>query len=223
MKKIVILVISLIILLTSCSVDPDNKGSTTPPEVCSDDPDNKDSTTPLEDRNYISSDVTYSEPTAQYAFRLNMDATETESAKYFFEESIENNEREACIEVTDKVLSNLTFEEIVPEIYIFTNDRYNYKNISDHKFYCSIQDWKSVEYITDVLLVVYGETTHYGTAFGYANYLSKNYNWNSYESKFSNPSVSDTLDLNYLCFNESFTTSNDIAIAKGIACAFVDA
>ncbi|MBR4292296.1 MAG: hypothetical protein IKT54_01630, partial [Clostridia bacterium] len=207
MKKLVILVVSLIILLTSCSVSPDNQGLTTPPE----------------ERNYFSADVTYSEPTAQYAFRLNMDATETESAKYFFEESIENKDREACIEVTDKVLSNLTLDEVVPEIYVFSNDRYNYKNISDHKLYCSIQDWKSVEYVTDVLLVAYSESAHYGTAFGYANYLSKNYNWNSYESKFSNPSVSDTFDLNYLCFNESFTTSNDIAVAKGIACAFVDA
>ena len=206
-SKLIILVVSLIILLTSCSVDPDHQGSTTPPE----------------ERNYISSDITYSEPTAQYAFRLNMDTTETESAKYFFEESIEIKDREACIEVTDKVLSNLTLDEVVPEIYIFSNDRYNYKNISDHKLYCSIQDWKSVEYVTDVLLVAYGESAHYGTAFGYANYLSKNYNWNSYESKFSNPSISDTFDLNYLCFNESFTTSNDIAVAKGIACAFVDA
>ena len=206
-NKLVILVISLIILLTSCSVSPDNQGSTTPPE----------------ERNYISSDVTYSESTAQYAFRLNMDTTETDSAKYFFEESIENKDREACIEVTDKVLSHLTLDEVVPEIYIFSNDRYSYKNISEHKFYCSIQDWKSVEYVTDVLLVAYGESTHYGTAFGYANYLSKNYNWKSYESKFSNPSVSDTFDLNYLSFNENFTTSNDIAVAKGIACAFVDA
>ena len=205
-NKLIVLLISLILLLTSCSVDPDIQDATTPPE-----------------RNYVSSDVTYSESTAQYAFRLNMDTTETEFAKYFFEESIENKDREACIEVTDKVLSNLTLDEVVPEIYIFANDRYSYKNISEHKFYCSIQDWKSVEYVTDVLLVAYGESAHYGTAFGYANYLSKNYNWNSYESKFSNPSVSDTFDLNYLCFNERFTTSNDIAVAKGIACAFVDA
>ena len=118
-NKLVILVISLIMLLTSCSVSPDNQGSTTPPE----------------ERNYFSSDVTYSEPTAQYAFRLNMDTTETESAKYFFEESIEDKDREACIEVTDKVLSNLTLDEVVPEIYVFSNDRYNYKNISDHKLY----------------------------------------------------------------------------------------
>ena len=172
-NKLIVLAISLMILLSSCIQNP---------------------SAPLE-RNYVSSDVTYSEPTAQYAFRLNMDTTETDSAKYFFEESIENKDRETCIEVTDKVLSHLTLDEVVPEIYIFSNDRYSYKNISDHKLYCSIQDWKSVEYVTDVLLVAYGESTHYGTAFGYANYLSKNYNWNSYESKFSNPSVSDTFDL----------------------------
>ena len=203
MKKnmLIVLVVSLIILLTSCIQSP---------------------YAPTE-RNYASSDVIYSEPTAQYAFRLNMDTTETGSAKYFFEESIENKDREACIEATDKVLSNLTFEAVVPEIYVFSNNRYNYKHIGDHKLYCSIQDWKSVEYVTDVLLVVYGESTHYGTAFGYANYLAENFKWNSYDSKFSNPLVSDTLDLSYLCFNEGFTTSNDVAVAKGIACAFVDA
>ena len=200
-NKLILLIISLMMFLTSCINNP-----FTPPE-----------------RNYFSSDVTYSESTAQYAFRLNMDTTESDSAKYFFEESIENKDREACIKATDKVLSNLTFEEMVPEIYVFSNDRYADKCISDHKLYCSIQDWNSVEYITDVLLVAYGESTHYGSAFGYANYLAKYYKWNSYDSKFTNPSVSDTFDLNYLCFHENFTSAADIAVAKGIACAFVDA
>jgi len=198
--KFFVILISLMMLLTSCI----NNRSTP------------------SDRNYVTFDVIYSEPTAQYAFRLNMDTTETESAKYYFEESIENKYREACIEATDKVLSKLTLDEVIPEIYIFTNDRYSYKNISEHKLYCSVQDWKSVEYITDVLLVAYGESTHYGTAFGYANYLAKDFKWNSYEDKFLNPSISDIFDLNYLCFNESFTTSNDVAVAKGVACAFVD-
>lgn len=194
------------ILLTSCAVSPDI------PET----------TTSLE-RTYIIADVTYSEPTAQYAFRLNMDSTETESAKYFFESNIDDNEREACIEATEKVLSNQTLENTIPEIYIFSQDRYDYKLISAHKLYSSLQEWKSVEYITDVLLVAYGETAHYGTALGYANYLAKSYNWNSYDGKFSIPSVSDIMDLNYLCFDEAFATSDDVAAAKGIACAFVDA
>ncbi len=176
----------------------------------------------LNERAYVSTEITYSEPTAQYGFRVNMDSTETASAKYFFELSIESKERESCIEATEKVLSNQIVEGAIPEIYIFSQDRYDSKYIINHKLYSSIQDWKSVEYITDVLLVAYGESTHYGTAFGYANYLAKSYNWSSYDGRFSNPSVSDILDLNYLCFDENFTTTNDISAAKGTACDFVD-
>ena len=205
-NKIIVLVISLMVLLTSCAVNPDIQETTTPLE-----------------RTYISADVTYSEPTAQYAFRLNMDSTETELAKYFFESNIDDKEREACIEATEKVLSNQTLENTIPEIYIFSQDRYDYKLISAHKLFSSLQEWKSAEYIADVLLAAYGESAHYGTAFGYANYLAKSYNWNSYDGKFSIPSVSDIMDLNYLCFDEAFATSDDVAAAKGIACAFVDA
>ena len=88
-QKLAALVVSMMLLLTSCAVNPDIQPVTTPIE-----------------RNYVVTDVTYSEPTAQYAFRLNMDTTETEFAKYCFEESIEEKDREACIESTDKVLSN---------------------------------------------------------------------------------------------------------------------
>ena len=204
-NKIIVLVISLMVLLTSCAVNPDIQETTTSLE-----------------RNYLSTDVTYSEPTAQFAFRLNMDSTETELAKYFFEPNIDVKEREACIQATEKVLSNQALESTIPEIYIFSQDRYDYKLISNHKLYSSPQEWKSTEYIADVLLVAYGETTHYGTAFGYANYLAKSYNWNSYDGKFSSPSVSDIFDLSYLCFDEDFTTSNDVAVAQGIACAFVE-
>ena len=199
-NKYLFLIFFLTLLLVSCSNSPP-----IPPE-----------------RIYTSADITYSEPTAQYAFRLNMDSTETELAKYFFESNIDVEEREVCIEVTDKVLSSQSLENTIPEIYIFSQERYDCKLISDHKLYSSLQEWESAEYIADVLLVTYGETAHYGTALGYANYLAKSYNWNSYDGKFSNPSVSDIYDLNYLCFDEDFTTSNDVAIAKGIACDFVE-
>lgn len=203
--KLIVLIISLMVLLTSCAVNPDIQEMTTPLE-----------------RTYVSADITYSEPTAQYAFRLNMDSTETELAKYFFESNIDDKEREACIEATEKVLSNQPLESTIPEIYIFSQDRYDYKLISKHKLYSSPQEWKSAEYITDVLLVAYGESTHYGAAFGYANYLSKSYSWSSYDGKFLNPSVSDIMDLNYLCFDEAFATSDDVAAVKGIACDFVE-
>ena len=199
------LMLPIMLLLVSCSNDPNTPAAVTPSV-----------------RNYISTEVIYSEPVAQYGFRLDMDFTATEFAKYYFEAGIEDEEREACIEVTDKLLSNQSPQGVQPEIYIFTRDRYDYKYIDSHKLYASAQDWKSVEYMTDVLLVTYGESVHYGTAFGYANYLANSYNWNSYDGQFSNPSVSDICDLNYLCFDEDFITSNDVDIAKGNACAFVE-
>ena len=174
------------------------------------------------DRSYVSTDVTYSEPTAQYAFRLNMDSTETEFAKYFFESTIEHEEREVCIETTDPLLSSQSFGGAVPEIYIFSKERYDYNYISNHKLYSSVRDWKSVDYITDVLLTVYGESAHYGTVFGYANYLAGTQKWNCYSGNFSHPAVKDILDLNYLCFDEKFAAAADVEAAKGIACAFID-
>ena len=150
-KNLIAIAILLTLLLTSCTTKP---------------------ISPIE-RTYVGMGITYSEPTAQYAFRVNMDSTETESAKYFFEFTVGNEEREACIEATEKVLSNQVVGVDVPEIYVFSQGTYDYKYICDHKLYCSPQNWNSVEYIAEILLTYYGEMAHYGTAFGYANYLSK--------------------------------------------------
>jgi len=174
------------------------------------------------ERSYVSTDITYSESTAQYGFRIDMDSTETESAKYYFEPCIDDKERESCVKTTDLLLSGQSLDGVVPEIYIFSQDQYGYKYISDHKLYSSIQDWTSVEYLTDVLIAACGESVHYGTAFGYANYFAAKQNWDSYTGSFSNPSVNDILDLSYLCFDEAFASSEDVAAARDIACDFVE-
>ena len=129
LKRLTLIFICLLILLTSCITTPE----------CT----------------YVSAEITYSERGGLYSFRARMDSTETELAKYYFEPSIKNEDREACIEATDKVLSSHPLN-LTPEIYIFSQSRYGYKYISDHKLYCSIQDWESVDYIIDVLLVAYG-------------------------------------------------------------------
>ena len=198
-NRFFVLLISTLLLLTSCVNNPLTSK-----------------------RSYVSVDVTYSESTAQYGFRLNMDSTETEFAKYYFESSIDAKEREACIETTDNCLAEQSFVGVVPEIYIFTQDQYDYKYISNHKLYSSVQNWRSVEYLTDVLMAAYGESVHYGTSFGYANYLAANKNWDFYTGSFSNPSVKDILDLSYLCFDEAFAASDDVTAARDIACDFVE-
>jgi len=204
-NKMAFVIIFMMLLLTSCTVNSDGQEPSMP-----------------QIRDYYSVDVTYSEPMEKFAFRLNMDTTETDTAKYFFETCIDEQERDACIKTTEKVLSVQTLETVVPEIYVFSQDRYNYKYISDHKLYCSIQPWESLEYITDVLLTAYGETAHYGTAFGYANFLAQGNEWCvDSEEIFNTPSDLDILDLNCLCYDENFTSSDDIRIAKEIACDFV--
>ena len=87
-RRIILFILSVMFLLTVCA--------------CS------------ANRSYVNADVTYSEPTAQYAFRLDMDFYETEHAKYYFEPSIENKERNACIDVTDNLLSSQSFGDVIP-------------------------------------------------------------------------------------------------------------
>ena len=205
--KLMFVFMAFIVLLTACGNEPSVPS---------------DETTAAVEREYVSEDITYSESMAQYAFRINMDVTETEHAKYYFEQNIDDREREACIEVTEMVLANQSMKSIIPEFYIFSQERYDYRSISENKLYSSVRDWKTLEYITDVLLVGYGGSAHYGTAFGYANYLAESYGWNGYEGRFSIPSVSDIFDLSYLCFREGFATSDDLTVAKEIACDFVD-
>ena len=120
-NKLIIIVISLMMLISSCAFPSG--------------------------RNYVSTEITYSEPAEMYAFRLDMNSAETENAKYFFEQSIDNKEREECIKTTEKILSSQASIDIIPEIYIFSQNRYDFKYIKDHKFYSYVQDWKSVDYI----------------------------------------------------------------------------
>ena len=197
-NRFLVFIISILLLLTSCN-NPLTSG-----------------------RSYVNVDVAYSESTAQYGFRLNMDCAETEFAKYYFESGIDDRERDACIEMTDTMLAEQSFVGAVPEIYIFSKDQYDYKYIRDHKLYSSVQNWRSVEYLTDVLITAYGESVHYGTAFGYANYFAANQNLDYYTGGFSELSVKDILDLNYLCFDAAFASSEDVTAAKEIACDFVE-
>lgn len=78
---------------------------------------------PIE-RTYVSTEITYSEPIDKYAFRSDMELTETRNAKYYFEANVDSDEREACIEVTEKVLSNQAHGRALPEIYIFSQENY---------------------------------------------------------------------------------------------------
>lgn len=167
---------------------------------------------------YHTQEITYSEPEAQYAFRINMDCTENAYARYYFEPTIEKTERTACIEVTDKILAKQGKLGLIPEIYVFTEERYHDTYIFENKVYLSVQDWQTVEYAADVLLAAYGACSHYGLAYGYANLICGE---PIKDTAFSIPSAADAADLNVLCFDEAFVSERDIAAVKSLACNFV--
>ncbi len=169
---------------------------------------------------YYTQEITYSESAVQYGFRVDMACTETKYARYYFEQTVDEAERTLCIEATDKILERQAALGLQPEIYIFTEERYPDTSVVENKLYTSVQDWQTVEFATDVLLAAYGAYSHYGSAYGYANFICDE---QIADSAFKTPDSTDACDLNLLCFDTAFTSDSDVATARSIACNFVQA
>lgn len=166
--------------------------------------------------------IFYSEKEAQYSFRREMELTATSLAKYYFDPAIEKAERSLCIEATDRILANQAIKEAVPEIYVFTPDTYDGLYLEENRLYQSVRAWETPDYVTDVLLAVYGKFSHYGLAYGYAHWLCGEYAWSSMpEHSFIVPGVSSVCDLNLLCLNAAFVGEQDAAVAQALAYNFV--
>ncbi len=167
--------------------------------------------------------IRYGEPSGAFSFRKDVERTQTDYAVYYFELSISEQERQACIEVTDRVLSCIdgTLPEL--EIAVFTNETFDGVAVSGNRFYTSIQPWDSAEYLAGVLLAGYSEWGSYGMAYGYANHLCKEAGLDYREvCGFQQMSNTELYDLNLLCFNEKFVSPQDVEAAKNNACLFVD-
>ncbi len=177
---------------------------------------------------YEKESVVYKEPEGGLSFRKDMDKTQTDYAAYYFESSIGEQERECCIAATDKVLSGI--EGALPELEIVVIEPQSTYGIcvSDGRLYLSPQDWNSADYLAKVLLAGYGEWGNYGLAYGYADYLCKKVGLDSGEAnpkakageRFQNMSTPEAYDLNLLCFDDKFVSSEDVEAAKNNACLF---
>lgn len=163
---------------------------------------------------YHLQEVVYSE---EYGLRIIMECTETELGRYSFDPSIDPSVRSQCIEATDRILAGQTALDVRPEIFVFTEATYPEASVEENRLYLPIQDWQTVSYATHVLLAAYGQYSHYGLAYGYANLLC---NDSVPENPFPVSSVSDVGDLNLLCFDEQFVSEQDVVTAKGLACHF---
>lgn len=170
---------------------------------------------------YTKETVDYTEKNEQYSFRMDMERTDTDKAHYFFEKKIADEQRKACIDATEQILAQLGELPDVPEICVLTEKSYGSLFVVDNRVFLSEQDWQTHEYITNVLMAVYGDFTHYGLVYGYASLLCRRLNWDApVDGGFVEPSVIEVCDLGLLCFDTAFVSEEDANTAKSLACHF---
>ena len=167
--------------------------------------------------------IRYGELSGTFSFRKDVERTQTDYAVYYFEPSISEQERQACIEATDSVLSCIDGALPELEIAVFTDETFDGIAVSGNRLYTSIQPWDSLEYLVGVLLAGYSEWGNFGLAYGYANRLCIEAGLDHRESDgFMPMSNTELYDLNLLCFDEKFVSPDDVEAAKNNACLFVD-
>ncbi len=196
------------------------------------------------ERAYERDIIYYSETSEGYHLRKDVEKTQTDYAVYYFELPIGEQERNACIAATDRMLSRI--EGVLPEIEIVVLQQKSYDgvSVSGSRLYLTPRSWDSVDYLARVLLAGYAEWGNYGLAYGYADYLCRKAGSGDGEAgsndreaesngreadpglreagSFLPMSVPEAYDLNLLCFDERFVSPEDVEAAKNNACLFVE-
>lgn len=174
--------------------------------------------------NYSSTNVMYSEqPDGTFAFIKEMSCLEINGVTYAFEPSILSEERNSCVEITQRILEKIDYKKDI-NIFVYSKETYSDTYIKDGNIYMCEQLWDSPQYISCILMGLFGEFCNYGLVYGYSNYLLSLLNNDKIEQmdfiwdEKTDPSL---LDLNLLCFNSSFASQENIAKTQKIASAFV--
>ncbi|MCI8691477.1 MAG: hypothetical protein HFH91_01810 [Lachnospiraceae bacterium] len=89
------------------------------------------------DHKYEKITVSYSEAVEGFSFRKDMEKTQTDYAVYYFDASIDNRERNACIEATDRMLSCIDAARPAPEIVVLEEEFYDGVSVSGNRLYLS--------------------------------------------------------------------------------------
>ena len=177
---------------------------------------------------YEKETVLYSEPRG-LSFRKDLEKTRTDYASYYFEAAVSEEERNACIETTDRMLSCIDAALPVFEVVVLEPKESYGVAVTANRLFLPVQQWDSVDYLAKVLLSGYGEWGNYGLAYGYADYIYRKAGLEgegiSVEEgdgdSFLPMSAPELYDLNLLCFEERFGSAEDVEAAKNNARLFV--
>ena len=191
----------------------------------------EESTAAIE-RTYEKESVLYSEPMG-LSFQKDLEKTRTDYAAYYFEAAISEEERNACIETTDRMLACIDAVLPVFEVVVLEpKESYGAAAVTANRLFLPVQQWDSVDYLARVLLSGYGEWGNYGLAYGYADYIYRKAGLDGEDrstgekeegngDSFLPMSAPELYDLNLLCFEERFSSAEDVEAAKNNACLFV--
>ena len=169
--------------------------------------------------------IRYGEPIlGKFTFRKDVKKTETDHAVYYFETSINEQERQACIAETERALTCI--DGVMPkiEIVVLLPESCDGIFVEDHRLYTSLRSEDFTEFLAGILLAAYSEWGNYGLAYGHANYLCREAGGAYREADSLIPMGEPELyDLNLLCFDEKFVSLQDVEASKNNACYFVNA
>lgn len=156
---------------------------------------------------------------APFGLNKNMEAAEVKGITYAFEPGISLEDRAACIQATEEILSRIGLDKNIL-INIYAESTYDCTFIKEGSVFTHLQDWKSPEYVSALLYGLFGEYCNYGMIYGYTNYLCHELydglldvcgdDW-TYEGDLN------TLDLNLLCFRSEFVSKEDIQSVSRIS------
>ena len=205
----------LILLLLSCLTGCVGEDESESSEL-------SDTVSEIENTNYISKTVTFTEPGSNLSLVGDMDITVDGNAEYAFYREMPFSEREACVSATKKILNFLNVYTDL-EIYIYKKSEHYFRYAENGKMYTFEQDYESVDYIADVLFSIFGEYCNYGLVYGYASYLCEELF--GVENEYDTPVFADDwqyYDINLLCFDTKFVSAEDKENAQNISKDFVE-
>lgn len=160
---------------------------------------------------------------APYALNKELEITEYNGTVYAFEPKVPMADREQCIRETEAILREIGTDRKI-RINIYALGTYDSTFIEEGAVYTYQQNWKSPGYVSALLYGVFGEYCHYGTIFGYANYLCAELYDVPFEvcgDDWTYEGDQNALDLNLLCFRPEFVSGEDIQSVTQISNTFV--
>jgi hypothetical protein len=124
-----------------------------------------------------------------------------------------------CVYYTEQILSAVSTERPI-DVYLISDYEYIYSN--DAQLIVGEIEYKSLDYITAVLVTVFGQYTNYGLTYGYANEIAASLGWQrNRAADFKAPTNADLNDLTTLCFDDQFVSADEVKLAQNNAISLV--